>query len=380
MPNKDLKYLVLSDIHLGHRKTPAGEMIEHLDVFFHHYQPISPYVDLDIIFIAGDLFDQLLDFADREVCVISLWLSRLVTFCSIYDIKLRILFGTPSHDWHQSRIVETIVSMTGKTIDYRYVDTLYIEKMEDFDLTILYIPDEWTPSTDLTFSQVQQLLREEGLIEVDIAIMHGVFGHQLKGVPGHIQKHNEANYLPIVKYFVSIGHIHTFSVYDRIIAQGSFDRISHGEEEPKGAVLIQINRDGESRYDFIENKQAKVYKTIEFKSYDMDKCIAKLEKTLAKLPFDSYVRIKAAKDHPLYSGLDSVKLRYLDFNFSRTTIDKVDQSYQLMNQEEVIVDYVPLSINSNNIVPLLFEQISAKYSLTTGQLELLDSILQKTNS
>lgn len=380
MPVKDIKYLVISDIHLGHSKTKSEEIIEHLDVFFHHYQSNTVFAQLDIIFIAGDLFDNLLDFANRDIPYISLWLSRLVVFCSTHDIKLRILFGTPSHDWNQSRIAETLVTMIDKPIDFKYVDTLYIEHMTDLDLTILYVPDEWTPNTDLTFSQVQTLMKEKGLFEVDIAMMHGCFNYQLKGIPGHIQRHEEANYLSIVKYFISIGHFHVFSTYERIIAQGSFDRLAQGEEGPKGGVVIQITKDGDMRFDFIENKLAKIYKTIEFRSYDIDKCTEKLEKFLKKLPYDSYVRIRAAKDHPFYSGLDSLKLKHLDFNFSRISLDKEDRNYQLLNTVEAPADYTPLTITRDNIKTLLLDAVTSKYTLTQPQLELLDDILEKTNS
>lgn len=379
MPSRDLSYLVLSDVHLFHAKTKTSEIIDHLDEFFHHFSPQSPYVNLDIIFIAGDLFDQLSDFANSEITLVSLWLSRLITFCSTYNIKLRVLEGTPSHDWHQSRIIGAVVEMTGKPIDYRYIETLYIEHIADLDLRVLYVPDEWTANTDLTFSQVQELLREQGIYEVDIAIMHGCFAFQLKGIPGHIQHHKESNYLSIVKYYISIGHFHTYSHYDRIIAQGSFDRIAHNEEGPKGATLIRLKVAGEAYFDFIENALAKIYKTIEFRSYDVDKCKEKLHKLLKKLPVDSYVRLRAAKDHPMYVGLDSVKLMYPQFNFSRITIDKEDRSYQLINTVETPIEYTPISITRENISSLLMTSIESRYTLTQSQLTLLSQILDQTH-
>lgn len=378
MPSKDFKYLVLSDIHLGHSKTKSEEIVNHLDAFFEYYQTNTVYTELDIIIIAGDLFDSLLDFASIDIHIASLWVSRLVGFCSLYKIKLRILFGTPSHDWNQSRIVETLIRMIDKPIDFKYIETLYIERMDDLDIDILYIPDEWTPNTDLTFTQVQELMKSKGLLQVDIAVMHGCFNYQLQNVPGHIQRHSEANYLSVVKYFISIGHFHTFSTYERIIAQGSFDRLAHGEEEPKGGVIIQITKEDEMRFDFIENKHAKIYKTIQFRSYDLDKCMEKLDRFVKKLPHDSYVRIKAVKDHPLYAGLDRLKLRYLDFNFSRIALDKEEKTYQLLNNIEVAVDYTPISITRDNIKTLLMEQIVNKYTLTQPQLGLLDTLLDQT--
>jgi hypothetical protein len=251
--------------------------------------------------------------------------------------------------------------------------------MEDLDLRILYVPDEWTSQTDLTFIQVQEHLKLHGLLEVDIAIMHGCFQYQLNGVPGHIQHHKESNYLSIVRYYINIGHFHKFSHYERIVAQGSFDRIAMGEEDPKGATLMQITREGEMRFDFIENTKAKIYRTITFRSMDIDRSKDKLHRILRTTPHDSHIRIRASKEHPLYAGLDSVRLRYPDFQFTRTTLDKVDTSHQLISTVDVPIDYIPVSITAANIVPLLLDVIDAKYTLTPSQHLILVQTLEAAN-
>lgn len=379
MIKKPLRYLVLSDVHFYHTKTSTREIIQHLDNFFQYYQPGTDFTQLDILFIAGDLFDGLADFSSYDTHMVNLWLSRLITFCSTNSIKLRVLEGTPSHDWHQSKIIDIIIEVMSIKIDYKYIDILSIEYMEDIGLSILYLPDEWTSSAELTHQQVEQLLISEKLQEVDIAIMHGMFSYQLHNVANQRHCHCEAYYLSIVKYIISIGHIHTYSVYERIIAQGSFDRLRHGEEEAKGAVMVTIDPSGSYDHIFIQNKLAKSYVTITFRSLDVDKSNAKLEKILRKLQDDSYVRIKASKEHPFFVGLDSLKAHYPNFNITRMALEKEDVLQQYLTTEILPIDYEPLALTQDNLVILLKQQINAKYVLTSDEVMLLDSILENVH-
>lgn len=376
MIKKPLQYLVISDVHLYHPKTTTYEIIDHLDNFFQYYKPGTDFTNIDILFIAGDLFDGLTDFSNRDSHLVNLWLSRLLTFCSTFNIKLRVLEGTPSHDWHQSKIIDIIIKVMSINIDYKYIDVLCIEHIEDLGLSILYLPDEWTTSAAITQDQVQKLLNEEGISQVDIAIMHGMFTYQLVNVPNQKHCHSESYYLSIVKYVISIGHIHTHSVYERIIAQGSFDRLRHGEEEPKGAVLISLYPDGSYKYLFIQNKLAKIYKTIVFRSNDLQESSDRLVKILKKLPDESHIRIKASKDHPFFVGLDTLKSQYINFNFTRLAIGKEDVQQQYLNTEILPIDYEPLALTEDNLVMLLWQQIDSKYVLTEFEKNELKSILE----
>lgn len=372
-----IKYLVISDVHLGHSRNTTVEIIRNLDIFFGEYQSQSQFVDLDIIFIAGDLFDTLLDLHNDDIHHIQLWLHRLMCFCVRHNIALRILEGTPSHDWKQSTTAETIAEMIGPELDFKYIDTLFIENNQKFGLSILYVPDEWTPNADVTFNQVKELVRENGLITVDIAIMHGGFRYQLMQAPEKVQKHNEADYLSIVSRYISIGHIHSFSINDRIIAQGSFDRLAHGEEEPKGGVLCVLDDDNGDSFYFIENKFAKTFITIDIKRNDIDSAMSKIDKTLSKVKEFSYVRIKAKKDHPIYVGFDQLKAKYPLYTFSKTSVEDEEESqYSLISAKPFDdTEYVPISITKDNIKELLLDQVRGKYELTQSQQCLMEQIL-----
>jgi DNA repair exonuclease SbcCD nuclease subunit len=376
---QEIKYLTLSDIHLGNQRNKTTEIIKNLDYFFDDYRSSSQFTDLDIIFIAGDLFDRLLDFSSTEIPIISMWLSRLMRFCARFNIKLRLLEGTPSHDWKQSKVAVTIASILKEQVNFKYVETLHIEYMEDLDIHVLYVPDEWTANSDLTFKQIEDLMTSLHITQVDIAIMHGLFQYQLQNVPGNIQKHEENKYLSIVKYFINIGHIHTYSNYQRIIAQGSFDRMTHGEEEPKGAVVCYISPDNRNHFTFIENKKARIFKTINLRSKDLDKSLEQIDKVLNKIPHNSYVRIKANKDHPLYVAFDDLKMKYPFYYFTKTNLEDDSVTYTLVDNTVQLSDsYTPITLTEDNLITLLLEEIKSKYPLQEKELSLLTDILNKT--
>ncbi len=376
---KDISYLCISDIHLGNSRNKTSDILTNLTKFFDDFTSKSSFTELDIIFIAGDLFDTLLDFSSSDIHEITLWLNRLIVFCNRYKIKLRVLEGTPSHDWKQSKIINTLININEENYDVRYIEGLSIEHLKDLGLYILYIQDELTESATSTYKLVTELLNQQGIEKVDIAIMHGMFNYQVKGAIHNVQKHNEQDYLDIVKYYINIGHVHTFSSFDRILANGSFDRLSHGEEEPKGGVLCRIIND-ELSFSFIENKGAKIFKTIEIKYKDIDKALLYLDKKIKDLPNNSCIRIKASKDHPIYNSMNEFKIRYPFFNFSKLSNEDNDESSELINISiNANIEYKPISITEDNIFNLLNDRIRSKYDLTIQQQIILNNILEETN-
>lgn len=380
---EELSYLTLSDIHFGHGTNPTEEIVRNIDVFFDDYTSKSQFCDLDIIFIAGDMFDRLLDSSSDDVHAVMLWLGRLSGFCLRHDIKLRILEGTPSHDWKQSKIACTLQEILSNSVDFKYIEDIHIESFKDSQSRIfyvLYIPDEITGSAKETLRRVKTLMESTGIEKVDIAIMHGMFHYQLPDGIGNVQKHDEDEYLSLVKHFINIGHIHTHSVYDRIIAQGSFDRLAHGEEEAKGAVLCRISKVNGNSFYFIENKRAKIYRTIVLKTKDLDRSLVQIEKVIAKIPNNSHIRIKAAKDHPLYMAFEDLKIKYPMFYFKKASIEDEEENYVLVKQNIVQDEtYIPITIQKENIVDLLMTEVQNEYQLPSVKLIALRDLLESTN-
>ena len=380
---KPIRYLVISDVHLGNGRTKTRFIVQNLDEFFDHYRKDSRFAHIDAIFIAGDLFDKSLSLTSDDAYEILSWMGRLMRFCFNQSIALRILRGTLSHDREQAKLSEVMYDYfvkAGQPFDFKYVDTLCVEKNEKLNLNILYIPDEWNAKNEVTLQQAKDLLVAESLGQYDIAIMHGSFKYQLPYAPASIPMHDEESYLSIVKYNISVGHVHEFSQYGRIVAEGSFDCLNHGSEGAKGGVLFTIDDQG-SRFEFIENKRSKIYKTIELKHKDVDKSMAHISKIVFKYPADSYIRIKTTKDHPLYKAFTELQNQFPSYNFEKLTKEDEADSYELIAQTVNLGDgYVPIHIHRDNIVQLLKETILNKHVLTETQQRLLNSTLEQTNA
>lgn len=353
-----LRYLVISDIHLGHPNNTSEEIINNLDSFFFNYKEDT--FKLDILFIAGDIFDSSLKLSNPESAVILYWLNSLLLYCDKFNIKLRVLEGTPSHDWRQSENIEPLAKKLTPNLDYKYFKTLHIETINEYDLTILYVPDEWRTSTTQTLKEFDQLLLDNNLNKVDIAIMHGNFKYQLKQAPDTIPKHDEDSYLSRVKHFINIGHIHKFSVFERIVAQGSFDRLVHGEEEPKGCTLMVISETGEDTFRFIENKNAKIFKTIDARKFTLDNVYDKLDKILSKIPANSYIRLKVLPGSMLLTIIKDLRIKYSEYVFGTPKIDDKNDAkdeYNLIKDVISNLDYTPIQITQDNVRMLLNEEL-----------------------
>lgn len=360
----ELKYVVISDVHLGHRRNPTNRIIDNLKVYIDKLPK-----DIKILFIAGDLFDRLLDNSMQDVIEINLWLHWLLLYCARGGIKLRILEGTPSHDWRQSSIIDTILHISGVSVDVAYISTLHIEIMGDLGVSILYVPDEWDIDPNNTYIQVKKLMQEVSLSKVDIAIMHGQFTYQIPNTPATIPRHSEELYLDIVNHYIHIGHVHTYSYFDRIIAQGSFDRLAHGEEEPKGGVYVSLIID-DSYVDrchvFLVNPGALIFKTINVKGETLDEVIAYLDKHILKHPSGSYIRLKGKPGNATFRYFDEIRKRYSLYVVSRLGED-ADKPSNVITISADDDNYNQLSITPDNITLLLADCIKSKYAVSDAQ-------------
>lgn len=353
MDVKTLHVKEISDIHLGHVNTPTVEILDNLYKAF----PNDASFDCDILFIAGDFFDRLLHVPDDNVTRIKIWINYFLRLCKKYDVVLRVLEGTPSHDWGQSKLFETINDIAEIEADVKYFDGLDIEYIERFGIHVLYIRDEYHPETDDTWMDVQKKLNEHGIEQVDFSIMHGAFDYQL---PSHIEAptHNPQRYLDITRYFVFIGHVHTHSIFERIIAAGSFDRLTQGEEEPKGYMDVVVRQSGEHDVVFVENKDAKYYKTINCSGMDLDKALRYVDKEMKTMRDHSFVRIQANKTDAILVNMEVLRKKYPMIHFST----KVGKEIEIST--EALIDmkqsYQPIAITRANITKLLIDRLKNK--------------------
>lgn len=347
---KKINIASISDIHLGHHNTPTVDILNNLRIAFPDSEETGK---LDIIWFGGDIFDRAIYLHDPNLTEIKIWIYQFLRMCKKRDISIRILEGTPSHDWHQSRLFKEINENGEINADLVYFDTLCIERNNKLGISVLYVPDEWAVETDDTWKQVSQLLKTNSLDKVDFSIMHGSFDYQL---PSHVKVpvHIPQRYLDITKGFIFIGHIHKSSTYERILANGSFDRLSHGEEEPKGHWRVNYSLDGNHLIRFVENTNAKIYKTIDCSTLDISNALEKLS-IVKELPEGSFVRIKSKKDDVILTNIDLLRKQYPTLRWSsKVSDDKENQSSLLVDLRD---SFYQVNITRENIVELTLERI-----------------------
>jgi hypothetical protein len=354
LTNTEFRIAVASDLHLGHHKHNKEEMVVRLKNAFPRNAETAK---LDVIALAGDIYDRLLSLPHESVPIIDDWIIYMLRLCKALDIQLWVLRGTPSHDRDQGKRFEILNETLKIGCDLLYVDELKIIYIPKFGINVLFVPDEWTDSADKTLEEVHQLMRIAGISKVDYAIMHGQFEHQLPPVV-KAQKHSAEAYLKIVDKLIWIGHVHLFSKFDRIIAQGSFDRICHGEEGPKGHVRAIVRASDDYELQFVETVDAKIFKSIQCRGLTFEQSHEKIVNETQDLPEGSHVRIVADIGNPVLFSVatyEKEKPYYFWSALAKADEDKtvVEQAQLLQSKEE----YVPIEITAVNVEKLVMDSM-----------------------
>lgn len=362
---KELKIAVVSDIHLGSRRNETEYIIENLDREF--ADDIS-FSQLDLLVLAGDVFDRLLSLSDSCVYSIDSWIIRLLRLCKKHDVILRVLYGTPSHDRDQSQRFVLLNDEARIGTDLKYIKELSIEYIEKLDVNVLYVPDEWEEDTSKTLSQVKELLKSHSLKSVDFAFMHGSFSYQL---PEFVKspRHDAEQYQKLVDKLIFIGHIHTHSRFGRIIAQGSFDRLAHGEEEAKGHIRVTVRSKDDFEIVFHENKNAKKYITVECEHLSLEETIRKVYREIDDLPDGSCVRLSCSKDNPIVTEMEQL-VKYRPFITWSKIIRSENDEVDIIKDDEINDQYIPIQITRDNIQKL----VMARAVLKNNSPNVLDTI------
>lgn len=342
MRPKSLKLAVVSDIHLGSRRTPTIHILENL---YSAFENIATNSDIDLLCITGDLFDRYLSLVEDDVYEIHAWMTYLVNTCKKRDIVLRLLEGTPSHDWKQGRLLETIKKSICSDIDIKWVSQLSIEHMDKFGIDVLYLPDEWSADNNDTWVQIEKLLKTHGLSQVDFVFMHGQFPFQL---PPHLNVpvHDPDKFESITRYFIFCGHVHKPQRLGKIIIPGSFDRLAHGEEEPKGHWRVLVTKNS-NHVEFIENTNAYKYITIDISNMDIKEAIEYVNKKLDTLHPGAYVRLTSTSKEPIGPIVETLRANNKIFHFSSKQENKdklTEKSLEDLRSKYTIVPITPTTV------------------------------------
>ena len=264
---ENISIVAISDIHIGCPRSNPHLLHDKLKKFL--YPQITK--DTDILFICGDFFDTQLTlnayaaFESLEV------IRELKLLCREVGCDIRVLRGTFTHDRTQPQ--HFVMGEPENDTTIRLLDTVCIEHHEKTGLDILYIPDNH--GYDNIYDEIDKLLRSHNLEKVDILVHHGYFKHMLpealltKGLPHGCLDYEHTS--KFVKGCVLNGHVHIPSVYQNIVSVGSFDRLAHGEEAPKGFYRVNITQGQQHQIysiKFIENSDATKFITYNLLSFD----------------------------------------------------------------------------------------------------------------
>lgn len=348
-----IRVCTISDIHLGHKRIVASFIIANLVKYFLGNAEVAK---ANMIVIAGDLFDRLLEPTSPVKAEAFHFFVQLCKFCKQHNIVLRILEGTPLHDWKQAEILETIHEIANLEIDYKYVRALSIEYMEQFGINVLYIPDEWRHTGSETLAEVKSLMQSRGLDKVDFGFFHGCFDYQLPPVVDKTPHHSSEEYLNLVTEYIFIGHHHTFSRFERIVAQGSFDRLSHNQEEAKGFVIadVDIGKNNRSLY-FIENKGASIHISVDCTNLPLEVSLNKITEAIKYIPEYSNVRIVGEKNHPIFADMKSL-LQVCPTIWWTKKEDSGEKNDLIKQFEATDQLYKAVSITKDNILGLVMDR------------------------
>lgn len=257
---KDLITVNLSDIHTFNRLNPTPYMVKALLGWID--DNIEVIKSADLFIVAGDFFDRGVNHNHPDHRFITILWTKLGRILSKYGVVLRLLEGTKSHDMNQNiRIVEFLEAAYSQ-LDVKLFKSISYEYIESLDVDLLYVPDNMGTGEQV-IKEVRRVLATAGVNAVDIAAMHGLFEYQLPHVESKMH-HKTRDYLDIVRYYIQIGHHHTYKpLGDKIIPGGSTDRICHGEEGPKGGFMTMLSPGMPARHKFLENTRAMNFITIE---------------------------------------------------------------------------------------------------------------------
>lgn len=251
--------LFLSDIHLGHRKVPASELISSC------WDIIRRATNIDGIVFPGDLFDRSIPLGSEAAMDAIMFVRELKVMCRDRQWSLAFLEGTERHDRAQPRVIRSVTggAIFDATPTLTYVDEITINQY--LGLWVLWVPDNMARTTDEVWAKVLKVIADNPDVTLDAVFMHGAFVWQLPYAPK--EAHLEPNYINLGVGFVVSGHHHVPDSYPSddpvILIPGSVGRIKHGEEHPKGGLVIRLDPVLRTRAHFrIYNSTATVFLTV----------------------------------------------------------------------------------------------------------------------
>lgn len=266
--NGYFKMVATGDLHFGNPRISSSDLYQKLRKYF--YPELK---DAHLCIITGDVYDQLLTVNSKAHKFASLFIADLFNISARTGMQVRLLHGTYSHDRDQLSIFETL-AIPGTR--FKIVNSIEAEEIKDFQcndeilnmsLRVGYLPDNLSYKTSMeALDHLRRTMTVVGFNKLDLIVGHGAFLHTMPADAGHHPPclYEFPQFEHIVDGPIVMGHIHVHSRFHNVYYCGSFERMSHGEEEAKGFYTFtrdQSNKEG-WRAKFIENPLATPFVTL----------------------------------------------------------------------------------------------------------------------
>ena len=349
-----MKITFLTDIHIGNPKVYLDRITESL-----HKYAYPELTTSQLILLGGDFFDCLLNInSDAGIRAIYI-IDELIELCRSKNIYLRVLRGTFSHDRYQNRLFVDRARAIPTYHDIpliRVIDTVEVERFAPYNCDILFCPDD-QPQKDMS-QVILDVLEANHLDQVDFFCCHGYWNHLLP--PNLLIHPNDClDYDRLeskIRCYVFNGHVHSPSLWNKVVSGGSFERFRHGEEEDKGFYTAEFNeKEHTATLKFIRNVEAVPFITVDLSLHtSVDEALDYLKRkinTMSHRP-DQVIHIRLiGNGDPLVPTIQSTYPR------SVITIKKLASPVEevVLNQSDMIHD-LP-TITEENLPILIYDNV-----------------------
>lgn len=278
-----MRMLLLADMHIGSIK----------DIPY-YYDTVTDIIEkevelkkTDAVIILGDYFDRLFKANEEYVSLAINIMSYLIRACIKNKTKIRLIYGTESHEMNQYRLFN--YHFSSKLVDIKLFTTCTEEELFP-NVHVLYVPEEYVSDKHEFYKNTIYSGKKYDYIFGHGNIVEGLPTAMAVSLPAsnkvekQVPRFNSGELANASKLCV-FGHYHKHvDIGNNVYYLGSLFRSSFGEEEPKGYGIVE-----DYKLTFVENKEAYVYNTYEFDEKsdvynDSDSLLKAIDKIKEKNP------------------------------------------------------------------------------------------------
>lgn len=351
-----------SDNHVGQQSVEQAkkEYFDEDEGFFSKMNEVHDYcVDNEIKFggvaICGDYFNHQLSLnSSHAKFAMDLMHAILHTAITLFDGTVILIQGTRSHDLSQINIFEPFMTeFEGKFFIVNTVQELHIDGYD-----ILCLPEEYMTNPTEYYSEFFAK-------KYDLCFGHGFFKwncfnkneieRPMPGMP--IFDQDEICKMVRVTIF---GHDHTFQNYrECIYYNGSYSRMCHGDEGPKGALMVYIDADSHEVHQ-LENTL-----TPSFLSVYLEKIV--------KGDLNYETAVKAI--NKVKKGVEFLKIKVSQDTVlaQPTMVELIKDFFATQQKRGIIIDAPPFTIKNGKTVMLCEEPEGGAYIDETGEAVVVET-------